>query len=174
VVLYEIGYEWGDSGNSQAADVRVTGLAPGAHALMWRDDSNGAELRMDLSLRVKVRGREVRMQFQFPKLHLQRNPQLVDSLGMPGWQVAAEGRDGRIKPRGGAAPAVTAHSVPLAVILVLPLSMCLTKYGGSGFEEMVVQRSGATASMPPPPGTVGKCFRSYPISGFLALSARRA
>jgi hypothetical protein len=92
-VLYEIGYEWGDSGNSEAADVRVTGLAPGAHALIWRDDGSGAELRMDLSLRVRVRGREVRLQFQFPKLYLQRNLQLVDSLGMPGWQVAAEGRD---------------------------------------------------------------------------------
>jgi len=93
-VLYEIGYEWGDLGNTEAADVRVTGLAPGAHALIWRDDGSGAELRMDLSLRVGVRDREVRLHFQFPKLYLQRNLQLVDSLGMPGWRVAGEGRDG--------------------------------------------------------------------------------
>ena len=93
-VLYEIGYEWGDSGNSEAADVRVTGLTPGEHALIWRDDGSGAELRMDLWLRVGVRGREVRLHFQFPKLYLQRNLQLVDSLGMPGREVAAEGRDG--------------------------------------------------------------------------------
>jgi hypothetical protein len=91
-VLDKLSYEWGDWGNSETADVRVTGLAPGAHALIWRDDGSGAELRMELSLRVWVRGRVVRLQFEFPKLYLQRNLQLVDGLGKPGWQVAAEGR----------------------------------------------------------------------------------
>ena len=88
--LHAIGYEWGDSGSSEAADVRVTGLAPGAHALLWRDDGSGAELRMELSLRVSVGGREVPLRFEFPKLYLQRNLQRVEGLGMPGWQVAAE------------------------------------------------------------------------------------
>ena len=85
-VLYAIGYEWGDMGNSEVTDVRVTGLPPGAHALVWRDDGSGAELRMALSLRVRMRGREVRLQFDLPKLYLQRNLQVVDGLGKPGWQ----------------------------------------------------------------------------------------
>jgi hypothetical protein len=92
-VLYEIGYEWGDMGSSKASDVSITHLAPGANALVWRDDGSGAELRMELSLRVQVRGREVRLRFEFPKLYIQRNPQVVDGLGRLGWQVAAEGRD---------------------------------------------------------------------------------
>jgi hypothetical protein len=92
--LYEIGYEWGGLGSSETADVRVTGLAPGAHALIWRDDGSGAELRMELSLRVGMQGREVRLQFDFPKLYLRNNLQLVDGLDKPGWQVSAEGRDG--------------------------------------------------------------------------------
>jgi hypothetical protein len=33
-VLYDISYEWGNWVNSQVADVRVTGLTPGAHALI--------------------------------------------------------------------------------------------------------------------------------------------
>ena len=91
--LYEIGYEWGDMGSSETADVRITGLVPGAHALVWRDDGSGAELRMELFLRVQLRGHEVRLQFEFPKLYIQRNLQVVDGLGMRGWQVAAEGHD---------------------------------------------------------------------------------
>lgn len=90
-VLDRIGYEWGDWGSSEAADVRVTDLAPGAHALIWRDDGSGAELRMDLSLRVRARGREVPLQFEFPKLYLKRELSVVKGLGKPGWQVAAEG-----------------------------------------------------------------------------------
>lgn len=33
-VLNQISYEWGDLGNNQPADVQVTGLAAGAHALI--------------------------------------------------------------------------------------------------------------------------------------------
>jgi hypothetical protein len=91
-VLHEIAYEWGDMGSSEAADVHVTDLAPGTHVLAWRDDGSGAELRMELSLRAQVRGREVRLQFEFPKLYNQRNPRLVSGLGKLGWQVAAEGQ----------------------------------------------------------------------------------
>jgi hypothetical protein len=93
-VLCEIGYEWGGWGNSETADVRVTDLAPGAHALIWRDDGSGAELRMDLSVRVQVGGREVLLQFEFPKLYRKRNVPVVERLGKPGWAVAAEGLDG--------------------------------------------------------------------------------
>jgi hypothetical protein len=88
--LFAVGYEWGDMGSSEAASVRVTGLAPGGHALLWRDDGTGAEMRLELSLRVSVGGREARLQFEFPKLYLQRNLPVVPGLAIPGWQVAAE------------------------------------------------------------------------------------
>lgn len=89
--LRTVGYEWGDSGSSEKADVRVTGLASGAHALIWRDDGSGAELRMELSLRVALDGREVVLRFEFPRLYRQRNLPPVDGLGMPGLEVHAEG-----------------------------------------------------------------------------------
>ena len=93
--LYAIDLEWGGMPcMPEAANVRVVGLAPGAHALIWRDDGNGAELCMELSLRVQVRSRKVELKFEFPKLYLRRNLPLVDDLGKPGLQVAAEGRNG--------------------------------------------------------------------------------
>jgi hypothetical protein len=90
-VLDQISYEWGDSGNSEAANVHVTGLAAGAHALIWRDDGSGAEVRMDMSLLVRRRDREVRLLFEFPKLYRKTSLPLVDGLGKPGWQEVAEG-----------------------------------------------------------------------------------
>ena len=90
-VLCAVGYEWGDMGNSHRADVRVTGLAPGASALIWRDDGSGAELRIDLSLLVRSGGREVGLRFEFPKLYRKNNLPVVDGLGKPGWQEAATG-----------------------------------------------------------------------------------
>jgi hypothetical protein len=86
--LYRVSTEWGDFGNSYAADVRVNGLAPGAHALIWRDDG---EFRTELSLLVRAGEREARLSFEFPKLYIQRNLRPVDGLGRPGWEVAAEG-----------------------------------------------------------------------------------
>lgn len=89
-VLFEINYEWGDLGSSETADVSVADLAPGASALIWRDDGSGVELRMDLWLRVRIRGREVRLQFEFPKLYRKENLPIVDGLGKSGWQESAE------------------------------------------------------------------------------------
>jgi hypothetical protein len=68
--------------------VHVSNLAPGAHALIWRDDG---EFRTELSLLVRAHDREVRLSFEFPKLYLQKNLTLVDAVGKRGWQVAAEG-----------------------------------------------------------------------------------
>lgn len=90
-VLHTILYEWGDWGNSEAADVRVADVAPGAHALIWRSDCGGAELRMELMLYVRVGDYEMRLRFEFPKLYLIKQLQIVDALGKSGWQVAAEG-----------------------------------------------------------------------------------
>ena len=87
-VLHEISYEWGDMPSTKRVDVRVAGLAPGAHAHIWRDDG---ELRMDLSLRVQARGRELKMWFEFPRLYRKQELPIVDGLGKPGYEVAAEG-----------------------------------------------------------------------------------
>ncbi|HEX8250947.1 MAG TPA: hypothetical protein VF599_22425 [Pyrinomonadaceae bacterium] len=91
-VLYEIGYEWGDTGSSEAANMLINALDSGAHALIWRDDGSGAELRMQMFLRVRISNREMKLDFEFPKLYLQRNLKMVDELGKPGWQVNAEGK----------------------------------------------------------------------------------
>jgi hypothetical protein len=61
--LYRVNTEWGDLGHSQAADVLVTDLAPGAQAPIWRDDG---EFRIELSLLVRAGGREARLDFEFP------------------------------------------------------------------------------------------------------------
>jgi len=94
VVLHAVGYEWGDFGNSEAADGRIADLAPGANALVWRDDGNGAELRMDLSLRVTARGQEARLRYEFPRLYRLKNLPLVEGLGKAGWLGTALGREG--------------------------------------------------------------------------------
>ncbi len=86
--LYRVSTEWGDSGHIEAADVRVGGLAPGAHALIWRDDG---EFRIELRLLARAGGREVRLVFEFPKLYIQRNLRRVNGLGKPGWEESAEG-----------------------------------------------------------------------------------
>jgi hypothetical protein len=91
-VLDEISYEWGDFGNTEMADVHVANIAPGAYVLIWRDDGGGAELRMEFSLLLKMRDREARLRFEFPKLYRLTNLPLVESLGKPGWQVAAVGK----------------------------------------------------------------------------------
>jgi hypothetical protein len=87
VVLYEVSYEWGDCGNSESTDVHITGLVPGGHACIWRDDGSGVELRMELCLRIRHGGRGVYMRFEFPKLYRKKNLPLVNGLGRPGWEA---------------------------------------------------------------------------------------
>jgi hypothetical protein len=87
-VLYRVSTEWGDFGHTRGADVRVTDLAPGAHALIWRDDG---EFRIELSVLVRAGSREARLSFEFPKLYIQRNLRHVDGLGKLGWEESAEG-----------------------------------------------------------------------------------
>lgn len=85
-VLYEILSEWGDFGRAQTADVRVTNLAPGANALIWRDDG---ELRTELSLLVQTQARVMRFKFEFPRLYRQGDLSRVSGLDKPGWEAAA-------------------------------------------------------------------------------------
>lgn len=95
VVLKTFGHEWGDYGHATHPDVRVNSLAPGASALIWRD--NDEELRMWLTLLVRSRGREVELLIEFPMLYRRKaDLPLVDGLAKPGWAVsAAEGGQGR-------------------------------------------------------------------------------
>jgi hypothetical protein len=90
-VLEEISYEWGDIGNSEKLDVCVRNLSPNAHALIWRDDGSGAELRMDLLLLVQLSDRQERLRFEFPKLYRKNNLPWVKGLGKSGWQEFAKG-----------------------------------------------------------------------------------
>jgi hypothetical protein len=88
-VLEKVAFEWGDWVSNETADARITDLQPGAAALLWRGDDSGAELRMDMSVLVHMRGREVRLLFEFPMLYRKQNLQVVDGLGKPGWQETA-------------------------------------------------------------------------------------
>lgn len=86
--LYRVSTEWGDLGHSRATDVRVGGLSPGGHALIWRDDG---EFRIELALLVRAGGREARLTFEFPRLYRQTELPRVRGLGRRGREVAAEG-----------------------------------------------------------------------------------
>jgi hypothetical protein len=86
VTLDEVSYEWGDTGNSEAAHVRLTNLAPGAHARIWTDDGDGVEFRMDLTLRITPAGGTAqRLVVEFPKLYRKRDLPVVPGLGKAGW-----------------------------------------------------------------------------------------
>jgi hypothetical protein len=92
VVLYEVNYEWGDWGNSESTDVRITGLAPRCNARIWKDDGHGVELRMELCLRILHGGRSSRLKFGFPKLYRKRNLPMVQDLDRSGWEERGEAR----------------------------------------------------------------------------------
>ena len=89
--LKRVLYEWGDMGNSEAVDVQVRDLAPGAHALIWRDDDDCAEMRVELSVQVRMGTREGRLTFEFPLLYkLTHKLTLAAGLDKAGWPVSAE------------------------------------------------------------------------------------
>jgi hypothetical protein len=93
VVLKAFGHEWGDMGHTKHPDVRVADVAPGASALIWRD--NDDEFRMWLILLVRVRDREVELLLEFPMLYRRKgNLPLVAGLAKHGWVVSA-GEGGR-------------------------------------------------------------------------------
>jgi hypothetical protein len=93
VVLKAFGHEWGDMGRTEHPCLKFTDLAPGASALIWRD--NDDEFRMWLTLAVRTRDREVELLFEFPMLYRRKNSlPLVDGLAKPGWATSA-GESGR-------------------------------------------------------------------------------
>lgn len=70
----------------------LTDLAPGGHALIWGDDGGRAETCMDLSLRVRMSGREVRLSLEFLKLYCQRNLRIIED-----WVSSAGRRSPRLE-----------------------------------------------------------------------------
>lgn len=90
-VLNKISYEWGDEGHSDSVHARIDNLPPGAHERIWRDNGDGAELRMAFSLRVRLGAGKLTLLFEFPILYKKETLPLVNSLGRPGWEVVAAG-----------------------------------------------------------------------------------
>jgi hypothetical protein len=90
-LLSNICYEWGDFANNELVSSRVTNMAAGEHALLWRDDGSGAELRMIFSVLAYVADREISLSFEFPRLYRLQNPKLVPSLNKMGWEQFDEG-----------------------------------------------------------------------------------
>lgn len=88
--LVEIMYEWGDWGNSENPNAVIADLAPGQSKLLWRDNGDGAELRMTWTLQVRMDGRDARLYFEFPKLYHFKELPVVEGLGKAGWTAAAE------------------------------------------------------------------------------------
>jgi hypothetical protein len=91
VLLHSVGYEWGDMGNSEQVNVLVHRLGPGEHARLWTDDGSGAEVRMDLAIRLRIDGSDHELRFELPKLYKQRDLPVVPPLGKPGYVADPEG-----------------------------------------------------------------------------------
>lgn len=89
VLLKTFGHEWGDFGDAIHPNVEVTDVAPGTHALIWRD--NDHELRMWLTVAVRIDGDETDFLVEFPMLYKRKGQlPLVEPLGKPGWIVECE------------------------------------------------------------------------------------
>lgn len=89
--LHRVGYEWGNLGHSEPADVRIRQLPKGAHELIWHDDGDGVELRMELAVRVHAEGRDVELVFEFPILYKKTELPIVRGLNRPGWEAPPAG-----------------------------------------------------------------------------------
>ena len=88
VVLKTFAREWGDIGDTNHPNVKITNVGAGANVLIWRD--NDEELRMWLELLVRVQNREAALVVEFPMLYKRRGIlPLVADLGKPGWVVSA-------------------------------------------------------------------------------------
>lgn len=86
VVLKTFGHEWGDFGDAVHPDVEIANVGPGTHVLIWRD--NDHELRMWLTLAVRIDDREADFLVEFPMLYRRKgNLPLVEQLGKHGWVV---------------------------------------------------------------------------------------
>jgi hypothetical protein len=85
-VLQTVGTEWGDHSHRTRVDAPIPRIEPGGFARIWREGDN-VEFRMDLSLVVQTRGRQLAVTFEFPKLYAQRQLGLIGALKMRGFEV---------------------------------------------------------------------------------------
>jgi hypothetical protein len=83
-LLKEVGYEWGDMGNSTNPDAQFGPIAPGACLEIWRDNDSAAELRIWLTLSIRWAARARTLTVEFPKLYLVKRLSLIPVLGKPG------------------------------------------------------------------------------------------
>jgi hypothetical protein len=86
-LLKAFGREWGDFGDATHPNVEFTNIEPAKSVLIWRDDDE--ELRMWLSLHVRMQAREASLLFEFPLLYRRKaDLPLVAGLGKPGCVVS--------------------------------------------------------------------------------------
>jgi hypothetical protein len=83
-VLKEVGYEWGDMGNTTNPDIQFGLIEPGACIEIWRDDDAAAELRMWLTLLIRGAAGVRTLTVEFPKLYLVKSLSVIPALGKPG------------------------------------------------------------------------------------------
>jgi hypothetical protein len=83
-ILNEVGYEWGDTGNTTNPETRVGPVAPGTCVEIWRDDDSAAELRIWLKLLIRAGAGTQTLTVEFPKLYLVTRFTVIPVLGKPG------------------------------------------------------------------------------------------
>jgi len=84
VTLERVSYEWGDQGHSAVPTIHLQVAARG-NALLWREDSDGSELNVELSLQIESLGQRANLNFELGKLYRKRNPVLIEELSRAGW-----------------------------------------------------------------------------------------
>ena len=84
VTLVEVGYEGLGGHSTFAHHVALGPLPPGERLRVFVGDDEGAELRTDVTLRVRRGATAVRLRFEFPKLYRRRSFPLVPGLGREG------------------------------------------------------------------------------------------
>ena len=82
--LDRISYEWGASEQSVNPACRAH-LQPKGFALLWREISDGAEVNMELAIRVRALGRSAALVFEIGKLYRKQAPTTIEELGKLGW-----------------------------------------------------------------------------------------
>ncbi|ABF42779.1 hypothetical protein Acid345_3779 [Candidatus Koribacter versatilis Ellin345] len=83
-VLEAVEWEWGDIPKSKLMSVAIPDLPSGGHIRIWRDDG---EIRVTIKIRLRSAGQESWLEFEFPKLYIQRNLKIIAGLGKIGWQA---------------------------------------------------------------------------------------
>ena len=84
VTLERVSYEWSDNGHSEAPASRFQLSAHGS-CLIWREGWEGAEMSMELRVRVEAGESQITLTYELGKLYRKRDPAKIDELGKLGW-----------------------------------------------------------------------------------------